>query len=240
MWEPAAIIVVLVLSVVLVRFLVRYRQRRQMLAELALRLDMRFHGEDRVGLLDRLGGTYLAQQGHSSRAVNVIQGRRGDRHFFCFDSLSEIGAGSSRTVRHRTVVYWQQTRPLPAVVGVRDEGLDGLGRFADFRHLRTKDGDFDSHFDVFSDEPDAAVQILSEPLRRNLLRCGDIGWEFCGRELLLYSDKQLSFFEIGSLIWRGWRCCDLIEGRASSAEPFPARRDRARLRRRGPMNQRSQ
>ena len=188
MWEPAAIIVVLVLSVVLVRFLVRYRQRRQMMAELALRLDMRFHGEDRIGLLDRLGATYLAQQGHSTRAVNVIQGRRADRHLFCFDFLCEIGSGSSRTVKHRTVILWQQAKSLPAVVAVRAQSLDGLGRFADFRHVRTRDADFDGHFGAFTDELDAASDILSEPLRRNLLRCGAIGWEFCGQELLLYSD----------------------------------------------------
>jgi hypothetical protein len=220
MWEPAAIILVLVSAVMLVRLTVRYRRRRQMLAELALRLDMRFSADDCLGILDRLAGAYLTQHGHSKRVINVIQGRREQRQFLCFDYLFEVGVGQSRTVQRRTAVVWGQARALPSAVGLTGIKLEPVGRFCDFCRVRFEEQAAKTKFLVYSDAPGSAEALLSQSLCDNLDRCGDIVWEFCGNDLLLHSEKELSAFEIGSLMWRGWRCCDLLEGRTAEGQPF--------------------
>ncbi|MBN1436596.1 MAG: hypothetical protein JW936_05950 [Sedimentisphaerales bacterium] len=212
MWEPALILAGLLLIVALVRLLLVYRGRRQKLADLALRLQMRYYAKDPGYMLDSLDTYHFVQQGHSARAVNIIQGRRGLRQIYAFDYIYEIGSGPNRTLQHRTVILVNQSRTLPSIVALPDREFDGMGRFVAFKSFRTGSEEFDQRFSLYSDHPQQGREMLTDQIRRNFSRCGQTAWETSENSLLMYSDRELSAFEIGCLMWRCCRACDLLEG----------------------------
>ena len=220
MWEPALILAGLLLVVALVRLLLVYRSRRQMLADLALRLHMRYHAKDPGYLLDSLDAYHMVQQGHSARAVNIIQGRRAQRQIYAFDYIYEIGSGPNRSLQHRTVILITQSQLLPSIVALPDGVFDGMGRFVAFRSFQAGPEEFNRQFNLHCDHPQQAQKMLTDEICRNFSRCGETAWETNGHSLLMYSDKELSAFEIGCLIWRGCRACDLLEGKENTKGIF--------------------
>ena len=219
---PQLLLILVVGTVVILlwRLVVGYERRRRVLTELALRLNLRFSASGRVHALERIGDFYIGQQGHSARAFNVIHGQRGERRFFACDYRYELGSGPGCSSVHRTVLVWRQSRELPSIIALSEGTLHGWGRFPDFRRVRVRDSAFAARFAVYSDDPDHAELILSEGLCRNLLRCEGIDWEFSGYHVVMYTRNELSPAETGCLMWRGSRCCDVLEGKDAPRRLF--------------------
>ena len=219
MLEPAVLIVVLILVMTFAWAVSVYRRRRQALARIALRMDLRFSAGDTMGLIRRLQDLYLMHIGHGRRIFNIIHGRYADYKLCAFDYTFETGAGPERATHHRSVVLWQLETPCVDLVALRSDAFDPIGRFARFQSLTIPDQGFNRRFHLYSNHPDPARHQLTAQMQTLLLRCGDIDWEITHRYFAFYSEKMLNVVELTRLVHRGAKCCRLLDQSRPNGAP---------------------
>ncbi len=211
MFEFLVICLILFSTFVSVLVMVRYYRRRQTIAALALRLRMRFAARDHFKIPELLEGFHLAWFGHSCRAYNVMHGRHDDHELLVFTWCYETGSGQQRAVHYRNVVLWRMQEELPVMVALRDELFEQIGRYENFRQVTFDDAPFDHHYKLFTDQPDEAVSLLKDPLRKALLACPYVDWETSGRYLMFYTNRTVSSLQIARLISRSSKCCQIMK-----------------------------
>jgi hypothetical protein len=91
-------------------------RRSRRLARRAHEIALRFSYDDLFDVPRRYGTFCLMQAGHSSRAHNLIYGRRGSLPVRAFDFHYEIGHGTTRTTRRYWVVIVEMDQPLAPVI----------------------------------------------------------------------------------------------------------------------------
>ena len=198
-------------ALVSVLVMVRYYRRRQTLAALALRLRMRFSARDHFKLPELLEGFHLAWFGHSCRAYNIMHGRHDDHELLVFTWCYETGTGQQRSMHQRNVVLWRMEEELPVMVALRGELFESIGRYENFRQLKFDDALFDHHYKLFTDQPEEAMALLDDPLRKALPACPDVDWETGGRYLMFYTNRMVSSLQIARLISRSSKCCRILK-----------------------------
>jgi len=211
----------LVMAVLIVWVIYYYRKRRQMLAGLALRLQMRFSSGDTLDLLARLADCYLMQFGHSRRILNMLTSRREERTVFAFDYRYETGSGQDRTLHHYSVIAWQQKVSLPSVIALADQPFLPLGKFRSFSPMPTGDTKFDEAFTLYTDNAPAVQKLLTRDIQKILLDCGLINWQWQDQWTIFYTQSVLSALQIARLIHRGSHCCRLIADAKNIDAPVP-------------------
>ncbi|MBN2377232.1 MAG: hypothetical protein JXD22_12570 [Sedimentisphaerales bacterium] len=198
-------------TLVAVLVMVRYYRRRQTIAALALRLRMRFAARDHFKLPELLDGFHLVSFGHSCRAFNVMHGRYDDHELLVFTWCYETGSGQQRAVHHRNVVLWRMDEELPAMVALRDELFEPIGRYENFQPVNFDDPPFAHHYKLVTDQPETAISLLNGPLRKALLACPYVDWETNGRYLIFYTYRMVSSLQIARLISRSSKCCRILK-----------------------------
>lgn len=99
--------------IALVSALWRQRRRRIQLARLAHSVGMQFSPDDPFDLPRRYGDFVVCSAGHSSRAENVVYGRRDGLYVRSFDFRFEVGHGAGRLVRRYSVLAIDTDLDLP-------------------------------------------------------------------------------------------------------------------------------
>lgn len=214
MTEPAIIIVLLGILLLGSWLLVRYYRRRRILATVAYRMQFRVSAHLDYNLPGSLAGLYCMQRGYNRRACHVIRGRSGDLECTAFDYRYETGLGSGRSNHHASVVIWKGKRALPSIVALRENSFYPIGIFSPFVSLSTRSPDFNQLFTVYSDQPEKALEFLTDDLMRLLLHCRYANWEFHDRYIVLFADHPLPAIQLHRLIRRGLQTAELLSDTA--------------------------
>lgn len=94
----------------------RQARRSRRLSRRAHEIGLRFSQDDLFDIPRRYLTFAIMQAGHSSRAHNVIYGRRDGLPVRAFDFHYEIGHGTTRTTRRYWVVIVEMDQPLTPII----------------------------------------------------------------------------------------------------------------------------
>lgn len=186
-----------------------------------MRLHMRYCSRDTHNLLERLADCYLMQFGHSRRILNVISGRTEDRSVFIFDYHYETGSAQDRILHRHSVVVWQLKDTLPAAAALTEKPFLPIGTFRHFTPMQTGDPKFDGWFHLYTDDWQAVEKRLTPDVRKFLLLCGKVNWQWQGQFMVFDTERILSALQIARLIHRGSHCCRLIADAKNIDAPVP-------------------
>jgi hypothetical protein len=209
MWTIALIVVLTAAAgiVILAGKAAGDRRRRRAMTALADRLGLRYTRRE-GHILDQLGGLYVLQQGHSGRAIHVLQGRQEGQRLWVFDYRYEAGMGIDRCTRDVSMVVWRldDRAPRASLMGRTDEPFDRLGRFGNYVRLNPDDPAFTRVFRVYAEDAAAGAALLTAPVRASLLRCGRVDWELAGEFLVFFREGTLEVGPLRRLIRRSATC----------------------------------
>ncbi|GEM_PF-2307816 len=180
-------------------------RRRQGLAGLALRWQMRFYASDRQDLLERFDQTHLFHLGHACRAYNIIQGRRGGYQIWAFDYAYEVGTRQNRSLERRQVVACRLKKGGPRLLAHRDGLFQGLGRFRNFGVQGIRGHEQAGRYTLRSDRA-AGAGLLDRPCLALLGNPPAADAEVNGEYVLLYSERTLGAGQVMRLVNRAVRC----------------------------------
>jgi hypothetical protein len=196
---PVVFVALLVLAVVASS---RARQRRrETLASYAAQREWRY-SPDGVGLEDRFAGDPFGH-GHGRGATNVVEGTYEGRAFLAFDYRYTTGSGDDATTHTFSVVTMHLGGLALPVPMLQVAPSRGLGKF--FSQLLGHDlalGDpvFDDLFQVRTDSPELAHDVLQPDLRALLAAYQDRAWRLQGDSLLMFRRGQHSPGEVDAVL----------------------------------------
>jgi hypothetical protein len=180
----------------------RARQRRlEGMASYAAQREWRFTPTG-TGLESRFPGDPFGH-GHSRHASNVVEGWFEGRAFLAFDYRYTTGSGDSSSTYDFSVMTMhlgELAHPVPKLQVVE---YRGLGRF--FAGLFGSDlvlGDpvFDERFQVQTDSPELAHDVLHADLRAMLSTYQDRAWRLQGDSLVMFRRGKHTPAEIDAVL----------------------------------------
>jgi hypothetical protein len=181
------------------------RRRTETLAGYAAQREWRFSPSG-AGLERRFRGDPFGR-GHSRRATNVIEGWHEGRAFLAFDYSYVSGTGDDATTYRCSVITMhlgaylgESAAPVP-MLQVAPQGA--LGRFFNGlfgRDLLVGDPVFDAAFQVRTDSPELAHDVLHRDLTTMLTTLQDRAWRLQDDSMLMFRQGQHAPAEIDAVL----------------------------------------
>ena len=191
------------------------RKRREALAAIAARLNLRYHQGDPFGLPTVYAGTAFCSQGHSRRAYNVVAGPIGcgEARFFDYQYKTTVHTkhGTREVTHYRSGCGFHAPYRFKRLV-VRPEGFfDKVAGFLGFDDIDLDLAEFNKSFYVSSEDKKFAYDVLSQKAMEFFLaRRGitmETGWDYL---LFYYGGGTLRVEEVAALISTAAAFCELL------------------------------
>ncbi len=196
---PLVFIALIVVAIVAAQ---RARQRRvETLASYAAQREWRYT-PDGTGLEDRFPGDPFGR-GRARSATNVVEGSYEGRPFLAFDYSFRTGSGDDSTTHRFSVVTMHLgglRHPVPMLQVAPTRGLAKFFTELFGHDLAIGDPVFDDLFQVRTDRPELAHDVLHADLRAMLAAYQDRAWRLQGDSLLMFRRGQHSPGEVDTVL----------------------------------------
>ncbi|MBE3133184.1 MAG: hypothetical protein IMZ55_06905 [Acidobacteria bacterium] len=191
--------------------IIKARERREAMAQLAARLGLQYYADDPWGIPSRYAQFDLFNAGHSRRASNVLAGEIDGRSVLAFDYRYTTGSGKNQTTHQRQAAILQ-TPIAAAKLQMRPESvLDRVASWVGYDDIDFESDEFSRRYYVKCEDRKFAYDILHARLIDYLLRCGTApAMEMMGPLLLLHDTGQGNVENLNRLLMIGQTVVQMI------------------------------
>jgi hypothetical protein len=186
------------------------KKRREALAALAARLNLRYYKNDPFGIPTKYGDARLCSQGHSKRASNVIAGPMADGEVCYFDYRYTVGSGKNSTTYNKSACAFRSAFLFKRLL-VRPENLfDKAAGLIGFEDIDLDSAEFNKKFYVSCEDKKFAYDVLNQRAMEFLLARPGITMEMGWNYVLFNYGTRLSPEEVEGLISTAAAFCGFL------------------------------